>query len=125
MAQTWHGFPTFIDFLRSAVSLGTTIGVVLWFVLTAALDTRYASKSAELHIPLDETQDRALAIQVQELRARVLAGQILTARLAECRATIPSSRIALAAMVNDLEREYQEAGGGVARILPDCDVVRD
>ena len=94
-----HGFATWVDFLKATLSLGLTIGGLLYAGLIFGLDSRYANKSAEAQIA--SVDAKLLALQIS-----LIEGQIFASKINECPAATVQERTLHAQRVSRLQNEY-------------------
>lgn len=111
-----HGFESWAAFARATLSLGLSLGTVLYAGLLFGLDQRYAHKTTE-------AVTERLVAEVRATREKILAGQIFDMRMRECISGAPEVRQAYASRLAELETEYQTVTGRSYRIQ-DCETFR-
>ena len=94
-----HGFASWVDFLKATLSLGTTIGALLYAGMIYGLDSRYAGKDTEQRV--ESIDSRLLALQIS-----LIEGHIFAAKLSECAAATAQERTLHAQRVSRLQNEY-------------------
>jgi len=104
-----HGFTSWPAFFKASLSLGLTVGGILYTGLLFGLDQRYAAKGMELVT----TQ---LVADVRATREKILAGQIFELRAQECTGAAPETRRVYAERLVELESDYQKLTGVPFRI---------
>lgn len=120
--QTLHGFASWVDFIKATLSLGTTIGAILWAGMLFQLDQRYASAStvSELRRDLNDSMNAAADVvsDVRDLRRAFLESELFELRIRQC-GQEGEAHDEIARRLAALENEYL-AQYGTTAALPEC-----
>lgn len=119
--QSLHGFASWVDFVKATLSLGTTIGVILWTGLQyamAGLDNRYAPISLVDQIESNHAIAEAVRSEVREVRAKITAAEIFDLATRRCVTADQSTVRLIDERLAELEREYFRITGRDPRVPP-------
>ena len=118
MDSSWHGFSSFIQFLKASASLGLMLTTGLWFILTVSLDGRYATKEIEAIVHSNGAIASQVQTEISDLKLLWLQEQIFSLKIEQCAAT--NDRTFYARRIAELVRQYESIHGDRPQI-PDCD----
>lgn len=127
----WHGFHSFVAFMRATLALGGTLTFGLWVILTWALDGRYASASIASEVQTNgsiarevKEEVRALQGQIISLNAQLLRDRLLSLRVSQCDSESPGQRQFYAQEIAETTAKYISLTGNEPPPLPLCNDLR-
>jgi len=119
----WHGFASWVDFIKATVSLGTMLTLGLWAILTYAMDGRYAPIELAAQVSTNNLLAKNVQASVEGLQKTILQEQIFDLRVRSCQVGPGSERNFLEQRLAELITQYVDLFGSRPSV-PSCSDLR-
>lgn len=120
----WHGFHTWVDFIRATVSLGVTLSVGIWVILTFALDTRYAPIDLVEKVEGNGQVAKEVKEQLNGVKAILMRDRLFDLQIRRCSATSVAAKQYYSRQMQEMSDEYQRLTGNLPPAMPTCTELR-